>query len=66
MVFLIMNTIDILEELRMLMMIMTNFVERFHGDVIGHRRHQAKGRMERKVIETTDTTQTRNQACCLR
>lgn len=34
MVFLIMNSIDILEELRMLMMIMTNFVERFHGDVI--------------------------------
>ena len=37
MVFLIMNSIDILEELRMLMMIMTNFVERFHGDVIGRR-----------------------------
>ena len=37
MVFLIMNSIDILEELRMLMMIMTNFVERFHGDVIDRR-----------------------------
>ena len=41
-------------------------VERFHEDIIAHRRHQAKGRMERKVIETTDTTQTRNQACCSR
>ena len=42
------------------------FVERFHEDIIAHRRHQAKGRMERKVIETTDMTQTRNQACCSR
>ena len=49
MVFLIMNSIDILEELRMLMMIMTNFVERFHGDVIdrsmtsSQRNDEAKG-----------------------
>ena len=34
-VFLIMNSIDILEELRMLMMIMTISDERFHEDVIG-------------------------------
>ena len=37
MVFLIMNSTDILEELRMSMMIMTNFVERFHGDVTDRR-----------------------------
>ena len=42
------------------------FIERFHEDIIAHRRHQAKGRMERKVIETTGTTHTRNQACCSR
>ena len=41
MVFLIMNSIDILEELRMLMMIMTNFVERLHEEAIEQRLHQA-------------------------
>ena len=45
MVFLIMNSIDILEELRMLMMIMTNFVERLHEEAIKQRLHQAKGLM---------------------
>ena len=29
------------------------FVEKFHEDIIAHRQHQARGRMERKVIETT-------------
>ena len=66
MVFLIMNSIDILEEHQNVDDDHDTFVERFHEDIIAHRRHQAKGRMERKVIETTDTTQTRNQACCLR
>ena len=66
MVFLIMNTIDILEELRMLMTIMKSFVERFHEDVIGRRWHQVKGMMKRKVNGTRGTTQTRNQACCSR
>ena len=65
-VFLIMNTIDILEELRMLMMIMTNFVERFHADVVNQRRHQVKGMMKQEVIGTTVTTQTRNQVCSRR
>ena len=27
------------------------FVDRFHEDIIAHRQHQAKERMERKVIE---------------
>ena len=34
MVFLIKNSIDILEEVKMLMMITTNFVEIFHEDII--------------------------------
>ena len=37
MVFPIMHSIDILEELEMLMMIMTISDERFHEDVIGRR-----------------------------
>ena len=43
MAFLIMDSIDILEEPRMLMMIMTNFVERIHEEAIEQRLHQAKG-----------------------
>ena len=66
MVFLIMNSIDILEGLIRFMMITTHFVERFHEDVINQRRHQVKGMMKEKVIGTTVTTQTRNQACCSR
>ena len=66
MVFLIMNSIDILEELIMMMMIMTNFVERLHEEAIEQRLHQATGLMQRKIIGTTDTTPTRNQACCSR
>ena len=56
MVFVIMNSIDILEELTMLMMITTNFAKRFHEDVIDQRRHQAKAMVKRRVIGTTDTT----------
>ena len=63
MVFLIMNSIDILEELRMLMMIMKIFVERFHGDVIRRRWHQVKGMMKRNVLGTMSMTQARIQAC---
>ena len=37
MVFLIMNSIDIQEGVKMLMMITTNFVERLHEDVIDRR-----------------------------
>ena len=66
MVFFIMNSIDILEELRMPMMITTIVVERLHGEAIQQRLHQAKGLMQQKIIGATDTTQTRNQACCLR
>ena len=66
MVFLIMNSIDILEELRMLMMIMTHLSRDFMkmqsiGDDI-----KLKGMMKRKVIGTMGTTQTRNQFCCSR
>ena len=42
------------------------FVERFHEDVIDRQWHQVKGMMKRKVIRTTGTTQTWNQACCSR
>ena len=66
MVFLIMNSIDIQEGVKMLMMITTNFVERLHEDVIHRRWHQVKGIVKQKVIGTKGTTQTRNQACCSR
>ena len=66
MVFLAMNSVDISEEAKVLMVITTNFVERLYEDAIEERRHQATGRMKRKAIGTTDTTQTRNQACCSR
>jgi hypothetical protein len=39
-----MNSIDILEEVKILMTIMTNFVERYHEDAIEQRQHPAKGR----------------------
>ena len=66
MVFLIMNSIDILEGVKMLMMITTNFVERLHEEAIEQRLHQAKGLMQQKIIGATDTTQTRGQVCCSR
>ena len=66
MVFLNMNSTDILEELRIFMMIMTNFVERLHEEAIEQQLHQATGLMQRKIIGTTDTTPTHNQACCSR
>ena len=37
MIFLTMNSTDVLEELRILMMIMKTIVERFHKDVIDRR-----------------------------
>ena len=66
MVFLIKNLIDIPEETKRLMMIMTNFVERLHEEAIEQRLHQAKGLLQRKIIGSTDTTPTQDQACCLR
>ena len=65
MVFLLKNSIDILEQGSILMVITTNFVERLYEDAIEQQRHQAKGMMKRKVIGTTDVTQAQNQACCL-
>jgi hypothetical protein len=48
MVFLTMNSIDILEQGSILMVITTNFVERLYEDAIEHRRHPAKGNDEAK------------------
>ena len=50
MVFLIMNSIDILERFKMLMMITTNFVDRLQGEVIEPPLHQVKGLMQQKII----------------
>ena len=61
-----MNSIGIMEGVKMLMMIMTNFVERLHEEVIEQRLHQVKGLMQHKIIGTMDTTPTRHQACCVR
>ena len=61
-----MNSIGILEEVKMLMMITINFVERLHEEVIEQRLHQVKGLMQQKIIGATDTTQTRGQVCCSR
>jgi hypothetical protein len=66
MALIIMKSIDILEGVKTLMMITTNFVERLHEEAIEQRLHQAKGLMQRKIIGTTDTTQTWNQVCCSR
>ena len=46
MTLIIMNTIVILEGVKMLMMITTNFVERLHEEAIEQRLHQAKGPMQ--------------------
>ena len=66
MVFLIINSIDILEEHQNVDGDHDTFVERFHEDVIDPRSHQVKRMMKQEVIGTTVTTQTRTQACCLR
>jgi hypothetical protein len=42
MAFLIMDSIPILEEVKMLTMITTHFVERFQEDAIEQRWHQAR------------------------
>ena len=52
-----MNSIGILEGVKMLMMITTNFVESLHENAIDQRWHQVKGMMKRKVIGTMGTTQ---------
>ena len=64
MVFLIMNSIDIQEGVKMLMMITTNFVKRLHEDVIDRRCPQVKGMIKRKVNGTEGMTQIPRQACC--
>ena len=61
MTLIIMNTIVILEGVKMFMMITTNFVERLHEEAIEQRLHQAKGLMQQKIIGATDTTQTRGK-----
>ena len=44
MVFLIMNSVDILEKFGMMMMITTHFVEKLYEDVIEQKRkHEVKG-----------------------
>ena len=66
MVFLIINSIDILEEHQNVDGDHDTFVERFHEDVIDPRSQQVKRMMKQEVIGTTVTTRTRTQACCLR
>ena len=66
MVFLIINSIDILEEHQNVDGDHDSFVERFHEDVIDPRSQQVKRMMKQEVIGTIGTTQTRNQACCSR
>ena len=66
MVFLIMNSIDILEGVKMLMMITTNFVERLHEDAITRRRHQAKGMVKQKVTITIDKMPSQNSELSLK
>ena len=65
MIIITMNSIHILEEVKILTMITTNFVERFNEEVIYQRRHLAKGMMTRKVIGTTDMTQDQILSCCV-
>ena len=66
MVFPIMNLIDILEGVKMLMMITTNFVERLHEDAITRRRHQAKGMVKQKAIITIDKMPSQNSELSLK
>ena len=66
MALIIKNSIDILEGVKMLMMITTFVVEGIHEEAIDQRLHQAKGLMQQKIIGATDTTQTRGQVCCSR
>ena len=51
MVFLLKNSIDILEQGSILMVITTNFVERLYEDAIEQQRHQAKGMMKQRLLE---------------
>ena len=45
-----MNLIDILEGVKMLTMITTNFVEKLNDEAIEHRLHQTKGLMQQNII----------------
>ena len=65
-VFLIMNSIGILEGVKLLMMTMTNFVERLHEDAIARRRHQAKGMVNQKTIITIDKMPSQNSELSLK
>ena len=58
MVFLIINSIDILEEHQNVDGDHDTIVERFHEDVIDPRSHQVKRMMKQEVIGTIGTTQT--------
>ena len=66
MALIIKNSIDILEGVKMLMMITTFCCRGVHEEAIDQRLHQAKGLMQQKIIRATDTTQTRGQVCCSR
>ena len=58
MVFLIINSIGILEEHQNVDGDHDTFVERFHEDGIDPRSHQVKRMMKQEVIGTIGTTQT--------
>ena len=58
MLFLIKNSIDILEEHQNVDGDHDTFAERFHEDVIDPRSHQVKRMMKQEVIGTIGTTQT--------
>ena len=50
-VFLITNSIDLLEQINILMVITRNFVERRYEDAFEQRHHQAKGMMKQRLLE---------------
>ena len=60
MLFLIMNSIGMLEGVKMLMMITKFFFERLHEDAIARRRHQAKEMVKQKAIITVDKMSSQN------
>ena len=69
MVFLVMNSIDILEGVQMLMMIKKKNLFLLRGSTKKQSNSyyiKQKGLMQQKVIGTMGTSQTQNQACCSR
>ena len=62
MILIIINSTNILEGVKMLMMIMAIFVGRLQEEAIELRLHQANGLKQQKIIGPTDTTETQNQA----